>query len=575
MRTKFYTLLLCWMVSLTMMAQLTFDGKRPVYDKLTDTYLLTLPDSVFGHSYTATTVIDDTVAWVKVAGKNVHSTVEIPFVNGDTVYSVIFVHNGHMTQSRLRFTSLPILCLDGDFNTEYVVGQVRMTMPDDTLTQHYQARIKWAGGTTTYDWINKHNYHLKFVDDSLEKMDVSFFGLREDNHWRLDAGIIDMLRYRNKAAHSLWADFGNKPYYADLQPKARSYSRGNHVEMFLNGEYMGFFDMTEFLDRKQMKLKKYDETAGVFHGLMWKAKEETRQTQFRVTAEADNTVERWCGFEIMYPDYDDVCPTNYNVLADAIDFVVNSDSLTFVSQVGDYFDVPILADYYLFITVLFAIDNSCKNIIWSCYDIAKDKKLTLSVWDLEATVGQHWYDGEGYFHAPEIGPECDLDEDHHKFSKLWRNTLFNRLRKMPEFNNMVDTRYWRLRKTILNPDSLIARYAAIHSVLEKSGALNRETERWSGDEDIAFQPLDFDGEFEYMADWIRRRITYLDNNTFYHLRGDVNSDGLVDIRDVSRFIDYLLYEDMGLINEINTDVNVDYVIDIKDLSWLIDMLLEY
>ena len=172
MKTRFYILSLCCMVGLTMMAQLTIDGKRPVYDKLTDTYLLTLPDSVFGHSYTAATVIDDTVAWVKVAGQNVHSTVKFPLVSGDTVYSVIFVHNGRMTQSRLRFTSLPILCLDGNFNADYVVGQVQMTMPADTLTQHYQARIKWAGGTTTYDWINKHNYHLKFVDDSLEKMDV-------------------------------------------------------------------------------------------------------------------------------------------------------------------------------------------------------------------------------------------------------------------------------------------------------------------------------------------------------------------------------------------------------------------
>ena len=223
--------------------------------------------------------------------------------------------------------------------------------------------------------------------------------------------------------------------------------------------------------------------------------------------------------------------------------------------------------------MLFAIDNSCKNIIWSCYDSSKDKKLTLSVWDLEATVGQHWYDGDGYFHAPEIGPENDLDEDHHKFSKLWRNRLFNRLKEMPEFSQMVDSRYWQLRRTVLNPDSLIARYAAVHNALRKSGSLDRETERWSGDEDIAYRPMDFDGEFEYLADWIRRRIVYLDNNTFYHLRGDVNGDGVVDIRDVSRFIDFLLDEN-ELIYEINSDVNMDFEVSIKDLPWLIDILLE-
>ena len=573
MKTRIYTLLLCGLVGFTMMAQLTFDGKRLVYDKLTNTYLLTLPDSVFGRPYSAVTQVDDTVTWVKIDGKNVLGSVDFPLVSGDAVYTIMFAHKNRLSQARIRFTSLPILCLEGDFTDEYSLGHVQLTMPDSATTTQYKARIKWAGGTTTYDWINKHNYHLKFVDDSLEKMDVSFFGLRDDNHWRLDAGIIDMLRYRNKVAHTLWADFDNKPYYYDAQPKARSYSRGNHVEMFLNGEYMGFFDLHEFLDRKQMKLKKYDEETGTFRGLMWKAKDETAQTQFRSTAAVNNTVERWCGFDIMYPDYDDVCPTNYNVLANAINFVVNSDSLTFVSQVGDYFDMPIMSDYYLFITVLFAIDNSCKNIIWSCYDCTKDKKLTLSVWDLEATVGQHWYDGDGFFHAPEIGPENDLDQDYHRFSKLWLNGLFNRLKQMPEFNKAVDSRYWQLRKTILNPDSLIARYAAVHNALKKCGAIDRETERWSGDEDLAYRPMDFDGEFEYMADWIRRRIVYLDNHTFYHLRGDVNGDGVVDIRDVSRFVDYLLDENES-IQEINSDVNMDFEVSIKDLSWLIDMLLE-
>ena len=570
-----YVLLCCCLVCLPLTAHMTYDGKRPVYDKLTDTYLLTLPDSVFGHPYNAAAVIDDTVSWVRVAGKTVWKTANFPIVNGDTTYTVMYAHNGRLSEIKLRFTSLPILCMDGTFDTEYKLGQVRITMPDDTTTQHYQARIKWAGGTTTYDWINKHNYHIKFVDENLEKMDVSFFGLRNDNHWRLDAGIIDMLRYRNKAAHGLWADFGNKPYYADAQPNARSYSRGNHVEVFLNGEYMGFFDLHEFLDRKQMKLKKYDEVQGKFHGLMWKGKDETEQTMFIASKPVDNTVERWGGFDIMYPDLDDVSPTNYDVLADAISFVAESDSLTFVSKVADRFDLPILADYYVFINVLFAIDNTCKNIIWSCYDCAQSNKLTLSVWDLEATVGQHWYDGDGFFHAEEIGPENDLDQYGHRFSKLWLNRLFMRLRQMPEFNEMVKTRYWELRRTILQPDSLIARYATIHNNLERSGAINRETERWSGDRDLAYRPLDFDAEFDYMSDWIVRRIAYLDSNTFAVLRGDVNGDGEVNIRDASLFIDYLLNDENVLIMKINSDVNMDFEVSIKDLSWLIDMLLEH
>lgn len=555
-------------------AQLTIDGRRPVYDRRTNTYLFNVPPSAFGQPFHANVALDDTVLWMLIDNKQIKNTIDLPLIDKGVSYRFLFSHNHVTSQATLRFTYLPILTLTGNFNAEYSLGQVQLTMPDEHEIQNYQARIKWAGGTTTYDWINKHNFHLKFVDENGEKKDVSFFGLRKDNHWRLDAGIIDMLRFRNKAAHSLWADFDTKNYYADVQPNARSYSRGQHVEMFLNGNYMGFFDMTEFLDRKQMKLKKYDDAVGQFHGMMWKGKEETSQTMFIKTKPIDNQQENWGGFDLMYPEIDDVCPTDYSVLSNAIDFVATSDSVTFVSQVGEYFDLPVLADYYVFINVLFAIDNTCKNIIWSCYDSAIDKKLTLSVWDLEATVGQHWYDGDGYYHAPEIQPEVDLDQDHHRFCKLWRNGLFKRLKNMPEFKNRVISRYWALRRTVLQPDSLIERYGAIYRNLDNCDALARETERWSGDDDLANRELDFPGEYEYACDWITRRIQYLDNHTFATRVGDVDGNGKVNIIDVTWLIDYLLNSgSTSSINEHAADVDKSGVIDINDLTVLLERLL--
>ena len=193
MRFRYLFAVLSLLVFVPVMAQMTFDGKRPVYDKLTDTYLLTLPESTFGHPYSAVPVIDDTVSWVNLAGKMVRQTADFPIVKGDTVYQMMYAHNGRLTKTRLRLTYLPILCMEGTFDTEYTVGNVDITMPEDTCTQHYQARIKWAG---TYG-VHKHNYHIKFVDSVGAKMDVSFFGLRNDNHWRLDAGTVDMVRIRN------------------------------------------------------------------------------------------------------------------------------------------------------------------------------------------------------------------------------------------------------------------------------------------------------------------------------------------------------------------------------------------
>jgi hypothetical protein len=571
MRRTFVALIAFLLSVFASFAQLTIDGKRLAYDRLTHSYLLSVPLSEFGKQFEKPIVIDDTVSWVLINGRQVRTSVNLPVVDGATTYTMVFSHKGVISQVTLRFTCLPIVCMQGNFNDVYSVGDVQVTLPEEHQTQDYRARIKWAGGTTLYDWIEKHNYHIKFIDENGEKMDVSFFGLRKDNHWRLDAGIIDMLRFRNKVAHSLWADFQSKPYYADVQPKAMNYSRGEHVEVFLNGVYMGFFDMAEFLDRKQMKLKKYDDLSSEFHGLMWKGKEVTRQTLFRKDSVINNTQEHWAGFDLMYPDIDDVNPTDYSLLNNAIKFVATSDDATFASQVGEYFDLPVLADYYVFITMLFAIDNSSKNVIWGCYDSAVGKKLTLAVWDLEATVGQHWYDGNGFYHAPEIQPEKDLLNC--RFSALNKNKLFMRLLGIPEFKRQVVYRYWQLRRSVLEPNNLIARYKAVLDALETSGALARESERWSGSPDIYNRPLDFYGEFEYLSDWIRRRVVYLDNNDFAGRPGDVDNDGDITIGDVTLIIDYLNTGEYDSSFVGDPDADGDGKVNISDVIEIIDILL--
>lgn len=571
---QFVILACCCFVALPVMSQLTIDGKRPVFDAETNTYLLTLPESAFGNSFTAPAVIDDTVGWVTVNSRQIRDNFTVPLVSGDISYRISYLAGGKIHNGTLRFTFLPILSLKGDFNAEYSLGTVHVTMPEGHSTQDLRARIKWAGGTTLGEEIHKHNYHLKFVDQNGEKIDVSFFGLRSDNHWRLDAGIVDMLRFRNKVAHSLWADFGNKPYYAAQEPKARSYSRGSHVEVFLNDRYMGFFDLTEFLDRKQMKLKKYNEDAHQFHGMLWKTKENSDQALFSKWTKPNNNLENWGGFDVMYPDFDEVNPTDYSTISNAVRFVATSNEITFSSSVSEYFDMPVLVDYYVFIHTLFAIDNSCKNIIWGCYDEAVDKKLTLAVWDLEATCGQHWRDNDGFYRAPEIQPENELDSITTRFCLLSKSKLFMGLKKMSDFKWQTVNRYWTLRETVLDPDSLVSRYEKVFRRLDAAGALTRESERWSGDDDIANRPMDFDDEFAYLCDWIRRRIDFMDTHTFACLRGDVNGSGSVDMDDLTRLINYLLHDDEK-IDFINADMNIDGNIDMSDLTQLINYLLTH
>lgn len=584
MKMKLFLLCVLATFSLTGYAQLSIGGTPLVYDKTTKTYMLTVPEEVFNSSYQASIEIDPGISNVKINGVAVTTEVVFPHIDASSNYLLRFTKNGRTTVSSIHFTYLPIMCITGTFSDDYVVAPVDFIFPDGQGVQHYRAKIKNAGESTNMQWVYKRNFHVKFVDDNGEKTDVSFFGFRNDNHWRLDAGCRDMIRFRNYAANGLWADLGTKSYYADKEPKAMSYIRGSHVEVFMNEKYHGFYNFTEFLDRKQMKLKKYKEITAdgdsvpssvEFHGMMWKTKSVTNETLFlQSSAPVDNEADNWSGYDLMYPEIEDVCPTDYSVMYNAVDFVAHSDDETFNSQVGEYFDLPVLVDYYMFLNVVFAIDNACTNMVWGCYDSAVDKKLTFAVWDMDATVGQHYSDTDSHYHADEIQPERELEDVRENWCKFSVNKLFKRLKTVPGFYRSVVNRYWQLRETVLQPDSLVARYQAIYDRLDACGALARETERWSGTDEIEDRPLEFEQEFEYLCDWLRRRIPYLDTHTFACQRGDVTGDGRVNITDVTMLLEYLLTEEqVEPFNDINADFNADDQLNITDVTGIIYQIL--
>ena len=82
----------------------------------------------------------------------------------------------------------------------------------------------------------------------------------------MDAGQADLFRLRNRIATELWNDIASKPYYADQETDVLTGVRGQVVEVYLNNEYRGIYCLTECMDRKQLKIKKFDKKTGEIHG---------------------------------------------------------------------------------------------------------------------------------------------------------------------------------------------------------------------------------------------------------------------------------------------------------------------
>ena len=505
-----FILILYLAISIPSYAQFTINGKNIIYDKQNDTYMACIPEDAFGKDYEAIILLDIASDWsdLSIDGTQIAYSYTFKQVEGNKLYSIHARKGNKEINTKITFTFLPLLVLQGSFGYDYAQGSMSLYSSDATEPTISLIKAKWRGGSTNTADKHKRNYKIKPLNFKGKGQDISLLGMREDNNWILDAGQIDLFRLRNRIATEIWNDFATKPYYASKEPKVKSGVAGKVVEVILNNEYRGIYSLTEAMDRKELKLKKYDDKNQEFHGQLWKVSSWDKATFWDIDKDYDNTQETWHAFETKYPDIEDVNPTDYSPLYEAIDFVVNSNDEAFKKEAGDYFDIPVLIDYQLFLETLKPVDNNGKNMYWGIYDVAKSKKLTLAIWDLDASVGQDWHCSTP-LHPDYVLPNTDLGVKdvfnlYHRLSSL----------NVDNYNEKVTSRYQELRKTYFSEENLISRYQGYYDMLVKSGAASREECKWSKDSDIGGYPLNFKSEIEYIKNWIINRLNYLDTNQF-------------------------------------------------------------
>lgn len=511
---------------------LCIDGTSPAYAESINLYLTSTAESNFAKDYTAKITYDKTDGWdnLIIDGTEVVSGSTYQFSNmaaGATYsFSVCSSDGTSMVSNDITFTSLPVVKIYGTFNDYYSDGHIQVVEPTNkTTAEMLQMEAKWRGGITNTNGKHKRNYHVKLKDAAGEKMDRKFFGLRNDNSWILEACQVDMSRIRNRVLTDLWNDYSTPPYYIYKEKKALTGTRGQFVELILNNEYRGIYCMTENIDRKQLKLMKYDEATGTTHGQLWKSKDWTYATMmgykpdgnfypkdFLSTPNASS--EMWDQYEVKYPDFEDYGnQTDWTTLYNAVDFVSHASDDDFRQHVSEYFDLPVVIDYYILKETTLATDNHGKNMFLGCYDKQTDKKITFAVWDMDATCGQRWSDN--YFHQSFLGPE----QDYAAFIKKYEHgdyNLFKRLRETDadNFNMQVRMRYLDLRSNYLSTENILKRFRTYLERFKQCGAAQREYDKWNGDTDISRLNLDFDNEMTYITDWFTRRMNYLDTQRF-------------------------------------------------------------
>ena len=573
---------------------LCIDGRSMAYAKSIGLYLATVDESVFGNDYSATITYDKKDGWdnLVIDGTEVASGDTYTFhgvMAGDTYTFSCSKDDGmaSVTQT-ITFTALPVVRINGSFNNNYSEGYIQVFEPTvNEMAEVLSMKAKWRGGITNGDSKHKRNYHVKLKDADGNKLEKKFFGLRNDNSWILEACQVDMSRIRNRVLTDLWNDYSTPPYYKELEKKAKTGTRGQFVEVILNDEYRGIYCMTENMDRKQMQLKKYDEENGVTHGQLWKSKDWTFATlmgsqpdshywpkDYLSTPSSTNSL--WDKYEVKYPDFEDYGnQTDWSTLYDAVSFVCYASDDDFREHFSEYFDMPVVIDYYILQECILSTDNHGKNMFFACYDKQEDKKITFGVWDMDATCGQRWSDD--WYHNELMQPEQDYSEFIAK-NEHGDYNLFKRLRDTDtdNFNERVRQRYRELRDNYLATDNILDRFGTYLNRFKLCGAAEREYAKWNGDTDISGLNLDFDNEMDYITDWFTRRMNYLDTQRFKifdFVLGDINDDGTVDVSDYIGVANHILGKTPAGFNKLAADVNDDGVVDVADYIGVANIIL--
>lgn len=518
------------------------NNKQLVYDKSSNTYYYPLPTTFRKggtFSPTFTYKLKDQFAsdyLIKINGSEADTEGKLKFEepNCTNNYSMELItkRTGEVYKSStLRFTYLPLVeikvptCSGKTYTTGSLCVTAATTQGFDST---FIAAFKYRGASSSN--YPKRSYAIKLRDAYGNSIDRKILGYRSDNNWILDAMYIDRACMRNRVSTDLWNDYSVKPYYADRENKVRTGTRGEFVEVFLNGSYWGLYCMTEKMDRKQLKLKKYVPASESTtyktepHGFLYKSKDwsyevlmghkpDERTFPYTEVSKVNNKLgqESWCGFEQKYPDAKDEY-VDWTPLRDAVNFVATTDvQSTFDREIGNYFDLPILRDYYLLIELALATDNHGKNMFFYAYDQAgaEGNKLSVCPWDMDGTFGQNWEADTTYTQNTQQDFEEMLWKHEHGQLTLFLNLKMGSL----GWRKMLADRYCELRPTFFDPDKLAQRFLDYASLFADGYADIREQKKWGSSQGRIHKKLQWGAQ--YAARWVKNRIKYMDKRYGY------------------------------------------------------------
>ena len=347
-------------------------------------------------------------------------------------------------------------------------GSVRVVYPKGSQareTEKLAAEVKYRGASSL--GYEKKSLAFELVSDQ------ALAGMPERRHWILNAAFVDRSMMRHKLAYDLYAKMS--------EAGAPRFAAGSRfVEVFQNGDYRGAYLLTERVDRKLLKLRKFDK-ADEHHACIYKVIEHT--PVFDMNGHSN------------YEQHEPNPRTNsyWGPLDEINRFCHTASESAFwdvKSGIATRLDLADAIDFHLHMLMVSNTDGPDKNFIVARDGVTRGKPpaFFFAPWDCDATFGRQWHGGrDGYKH--------------------WQmNHLFERLFKDANYRKRFAARWQQLRQNQFST-------AAIHKMIdanaqELGAASQRNAKRW-GQTRQGDRP-NFEQDIAEMKDWVAKRGVWLD-----------------------------------------------------------------
>ena len=305
---------------------------------------------------------------------------------------------------------------------------------------------------------------------------VRWLGMRESQHWVLNAAFVDRSLMRHKLSYDLFRALsgkGGRRYAADSR----------FVEVNLNGRYHGAYLLMERADRALLELRRFDSNAAS-QACLYKAVDHA--ANFGHAGRA--------GYEQREPDPS--AREYWGPLEEFNRYVSRAKEVDFFQPetgIGSRLDLDNVIDFHLCLLLTSNMDGNDKNFILArnaATTAAPNPRFFFVPWDYDATFGRNW-------EASRVDPTAWLSIH-----------LFDRLQSDQAYRQKFAARWRQLRTrefSLANLGRMID-----ENVRTLGAAVPRNATRWKTLDGPYPDRLTFDEDVQQMKKWIVARTQWLD-----------------------------------------------------------------